>query len=367
VVGIAIGITGSILVFDHEIDARLNPQRYALSGPKASLPPAQYIESAAKVLEGGARPVILRLPEEAGLPVMVFARARGESAGMFRVYLDPPTAQVLDTAPGGGFIGTVHNFHENLMAREYMGREFVGMVGFALLISSLSGIYLWWPGRGRLRQALGIRPGLATSRNLHYLCGFYGSLVLALLSFTGICLAYPDAGRALVGAITPVSPSIRGLQTAEPRAGKPIPLEQALGVAQALYPAAKISGVGLPNGPRGAYRVNLRDPAVSSAQPGSNIIVFLDPATGAVLRRSDPVLRTGGDNFIALQRTLHTGEQFGIVGRIVVCVAGLLPGLLATTGTLMWLRQRRQRRAAGALQLAGNHPAQGRSARRAFD
>jgi uncharacterized iron-regulated membrane protein len=73
-------------------------------------------------------------------------------------------------------------------------------------------------------------------------------------------------------------------------------------------------------------------------------MVFLDPATSAVLRRSDPLLRTGGDDFIALQRTLHTGEQFGIIGRIVVCAGGLLPGLLAATGTLMWLRQRRQKR-----------------------
>ncbi len=100
------------------------------------------------------------------------------SGNVTRLYLDPPTGKVQEATPGGGFIGWVRSFHENLTLREYMGREIVGLVGFAMLISSLSGIYLWWPARGRFREALGARPGLRLSRNLHYLFGIYGAIVL---------------------------------------------------------------------------------------------------------------------------------------------------------------------------------------------
>ena len=74
VLGIFIGITGSILVYDNEIDARLNPQRYAVSSAKVALPYGDYLKSAAKALEGRARPFNLRLPEDEGMPVVVFAR-----------------------------------------------------------------------------------------------------------------------------------------------------------------------------------------------------------------------------------------------------------------------------------------------------
>jgi uncharacterized iron-regulated membrane protein len=72
-------------------------------------------------------------------------------------------------------------------------------------------------------------------------------------------------------------------------------------------------------------------------------VIFIDPYSGAVLRKVDAATRTAGDNFLALQRNLHSGERLGIVGRIVICVAGLLPLLFVITGTSMWLKQRRAR------------------------
>jgi len=335
-VGIFIGITGSLLLYDHEIDARLNPQRYAVTGSRVSLTYAEYAAAVAQAVGGGARVVNLRMPEEEGMPIVALARPR-EGGTFYRVYVDPPTGRVLDSAAGGGFIGWLHRFHENLTLRDYWGRELVGLVGFAMLISSLSGLYLWWPARGRLREALGARPGLTRSRNLHYLFGFYGSPVLALLSFTGLWLAYPDAGRAVVAGFSTVSPLPRNIETAEAR-GKPITPDDAVCAARALYPQARITGLGFPAAARGVYRVNLQD-------AGGAIAVFIDPATAAAVRRIDSSTRSAGDRFLAAQRQLHTGEAFG-PARVVLFAGGLLPAILAVTGTLMWLRQRQHMRGA---------------------
>ena len=339
VVGIFIGITGSVLVYGGGIDAWLNPQRYAVSGARAALPYGEYVKRAAQALEGSARPFNVRLPEAEGMPVVVFARARdGDRGGSFtRLYLDPPTGRVLDAASGGGFIGWVRGFHENLTLREYLGREIVGLVGFAMLISSLSGIYLWWPARGRFREALGARPGLRLSRNLHYLFGCYGAIVLAMLSFTGIWLAYPDAGRTVASAFSAVAPrNVEAPEAAE--RGKPIALEEAISIAQALYPDAPVVGFGLPAGPRGVYRVNLN--AGGSTAPVNNAAVFIDPRGGAVLRNAGPATRSSAENFLVMQRLLHAGEAFGPAGRVLIFICGLLPVLFVATGTMMWLRKR---------------------------
>jgi uncharacterized iron-regulated membrane protein len=325
VLGVFIGITGAILVYDHEIDAWLNPQRYATTGPQVAL---RYDDYIGRIPQG--RVINLRLPEFEGGPIV--ALARGRDGGQFhRVWIDPPTGRVLDAAPGGGFVGWVHRFHENLTLREYRGREVVGLVGIAMLVSSLTGLYLWWPARGRFRQALGMRQGIAASRNIHYLSGFYGALVLALLSFTGIWLAYPDAARNLLGAAP------RAIQAPEPAGGQePVGPDAAVNAARALYPNARVTGLSVPAGPRGVYRVNLRSGEDAVA-------VFLDPASGSVLRRYDPATQGAGDRFLAAIRLLHTGDGFGL-GRMILFLAGLLPAILAVSGALIWLRARRAER-----------------------
>lgn len=323
VVGIAIGLTGSALVFDHELDAWLNPARYAVSGPNASLSFAEYSASVAKSLEGRARLATLRLPEAHGLPVV--ALARGASGRFYRVFVDPPTGRVLEAVEGGGLMGWAHRFHENLTLREYWGRELVGAVGIAMFISSLTGLYLWWPGRRRFRLALGMRAGVALSRNLHYLAGFYGSAMLALLSFTGIWLAYPNA----LGS--PRNPQV----AAEASAGgaKRLPPDAAARIGGEAYRGAKLVSLGFPAGATGTYRVNLRHEA-------GPVSVFVDPGSGKILRRMDPTTQTPGDRFNAWQRRLHAGDAFGGAWKWILAATGVLPALLAVTGLLLWLRRR---------------------------
>jgi uncharacterized iron-regulated membrane protein len=305
-----------------------------------ALPYSDYAERAAHALEGRAKPTGIRLPDGEDGPIMVFARAANSTGGFLRVYLDAPTGRVLDVTQGVDFIGWMHSFHESLTLREYMGREIVGVVGIAMLISALSGIYLWWPARGQGRNALGFRRGFGPVRNLHYTFGFYGSLVLAMLSFTGIFLALTDAGRAVVAAFGPVSPSARGIQAPE-GSGRPITPDDAVGIARGLYPDAKVIGIQLPSGPRGVYRVMLREAGDTGARPGT--AVFVDPRSREVLHRTDQSTRTSGDEFLTWQRVLHEGNWWGPIGPAITFVVGLLPALLMVTGLIMYLRSRRRR------------------------
>lgn len=341
VIGALLGISGGVLVYGHEIDAVLHPQRYAISGAGLALTHADYAARAAAVLDGRSRVTALRLPDGADGPVLAFARA---GSGPFqRVYLDPPTGKVLDVVAGRDLIGWLHSFHESLTLREYSGREIVGAAGIAMLVSSLSGIYLWWPAR-RFRHALGFRPGFPMSRNLHYTAGFWGALVLALLSFTGVFLAYPDAGRSVVASFGALSPSPRGVQAPE-ATGRSIGPDAAASLARGLYPGARVTGIGMPAGPRGAYRVNLREPDDTASRTAT--VVFIDPRTGSVIQRTDLASRTRGDVFLLWQRILHEGGAFGAVGRFATFAGGMLPPLLMVTGLMMWLRKRRQRHSTG--------------------
>jgi uncharacterized iron-regulated membrane protein len=340
VLGIFIGITGSILVFADGIDAMLNPSRHAVSHaadtPRASV----YLHAAARAVPG-TRVTLLRMPDRAGTPVTAFAAIRGQGDASRRVYLDPASARVLDVSATGGMVGWVHAFHENLRLRDRHGREIVGAVGIAMLVSSLTGLYLWWPGGKRFRASLGLRRGLPPSRNLHYLSGFYGCVGLAMLSFTGIFVAFTDAGRTIVGAFLPVSPSAREI-AAPPseKASRPVDVDQAIAIALARHPGTRLWNVRMPATQRDAYRVNLSEAGVDEFAPGRGSVVFVS-TTGEVLRDVDAAERKSGDAFLATMRALHSGDALGLAGRLAIFCTGLLPALFVATGSRMWLQRRR--------------------------
>ena len=356
-VGALLGITGSLLVFDGEIDARLNPQRYAVSGTVMQQPISAYLDAAAQAAGNGARAIALQLPSDRGGAVSVVMRGAGGAAPS-RVYLDPPTARVLDVAQGGGFVEWLHRFHGSLMLRDFWGREFIGVVGLAMLFSALSGIYLWWPGRAMAWRALRFRPRVTLPRNLHHVCGFYVSIVLAVLAFTGVYLAFPNAMRSGVELFSPVSLALRGGPPSSPAASGARGAEMLVGpdraaeIARAQVPGASIAGVGMPGGADGAYRVTMREARDPHTLRGGNTLLLIDARSGDVRRRVDATTRTAGDTFLAWQAPLHTGEALGFAGRVAAAIAGLAPALLFVTGSLMWLRRprrARQPRLGGAL------------------
>ena len=89
-------------------------------------------------------------------------KQEGGPPRIINVYLDPPTARVLDVVDfRPSLIGWLHRFHENLTIPEYSGRAIVGWVGVGMLLLSLTGIWLWWPRNGAFL------PGLRWRRAAH--------------------------------------------------------------------------------------------------------------------------------------------------------------------------------------------------------
>jgi uncharacterized iron-regulated membrane protein len=53
--------------------------------------------------------------------------------------------------------------------------------------------------------------------------------------------------------------------------------------------------------------------------------VWIDPGTGAILAVRDTRQDSAGDRFMDWMHPLHNGEAFGLAGRVLACVGGLLP------------------------------------------
>jgi uncharacterized iron-regulated membrane protein len=359
---IPISLSGGLLVWHDEIDALINPQRYAVTGAQVALPPSAYLAKASEAVAkdlGDLRATMLRYPEP-GWPVRVTARAQSRDGGgpprTVTVFLDPPTGAVLDVMDfRSSFIGFLHVFHENLTLQQYNGRQIVGWAGVGMLILSLTGIWLWWP-RNVSSLASWLR-GLRWARspqftfNLHHLLGFWISLPLAAVSLTGIYLSFPQTARDVMSSVATMSPGGRGGFGGDVARQTALTADRALEIARQAEPNTNPLTLFLPvqqrgEGARGAmWRVQL-----TRADSGDAVTVMVDDRSG---RTAATIVPQSGDRAASWIRWIHEGSHSGPVWALIVFLTGVFPTIFAITGVMMWLRKRAGRKAVktGAAQL----------------
>ncbi len=108
------------------------------------------------------------------------------------VWLDPGTGAVLDSASSqAGLVQVMHVLHGSMMIPVW-GRTVVGWVGVFMFISCLTGIWLWWPITGSVRRGFRWKRQNSTNANIHHQLGFWVLVPLAMLSFTGFWISFPN-------------------------------------------------------------------------------------------------------------------------------------------------------------------------------
>nr|MBP7363216.1 PepSY domain-containing protein [Nitrospira sp.] len=247
---------------------------------------------------------------------------------------------------GSYFVSFVYELHQGLLLGK-VGESFVGILALFLLLSIATGLYLWWPASGKMRRALSFQGGGSPVRrqyDLHKLSGLGSALVLSLLAATGFYLEFPDAVISTVRWVSPVqdtSPQAEPHSDLRDGAAAILP-DQAVAIARATLPDARVMWLGLPHDARDTFAVGLRQPG-EVRQAGGQSEVWIDQYSGAVLRVQAWQHFTGGEMFLAWLFPLHNGEAFGLTGRWLVCVTGFMPLILYVTALRMWWLKRTAR------------------------
>ena len=313
---IPLGLSGSVLVWHDALDRTLLAKRYVVSGPAVALPPQAYADAARTAFGDAAQLTQIRWPYKAGDPVVAVGRIPG-SAGpdgrprSLNAWIDPPTGRVLDRAEvAKGFSMVLHRLHGTLFIPG-VGGKVVGWLGWALFASCATGLWLWWPRNGAVSQALRWRRGPSTLFNLHHLVGFWICLPLAVVSLTGVYIAFPQTSRALFGVPRhPAQGGQPGGRPAPPLERAHLTLPDAVAKARAAAPGASLAVINLPTqGADPAWKIQL-------SQPGTEepVTVAVSDATGAAqAERASPGGGGGPDRLSAWMRRVHDGADMGIV------------------------------------------------------
>jgi uncharacterized iron-regulated membrane protein len=329
---IPLSLSGAALVWHDALDVALNPQRYEVSqGPV--LAPSALEAAARKALDPGEALVSIRYPEHGGGPIVATAASAGRQAARpgpplrTNLYLDPARGRLLDKArSNAGAVRFLHGLHGTLQIPG-MGRAIVGWIGIFMLISSLTGLWLWWPLRGRWIRGLRWNRQPAVSANLHHQTGFWIALPLAMLSLTGAWISFPAFFGPLAGEKAQGGDRARAIR-ARPLAATRLTIDQALAAARPLAKGDLVS-IAWPTDLTPAWKI-------AFARQGGPAEVEIADATGSAKPPKPP----RPESLSRTMRRWHDGTGMGAVWQVIIFIGGIIPALLAITGIMMWLRTR---------------------------
>jgi uncharacterized iron-regulated membrane protein len=97
-----------------------------------------------------------------------------------------------------GPMRVVHVLHGSLLLGRPGGRA-VGAVAFLVLLSALSGLWLWWPVKGPFVRAMRWQRTQSTNANLHHQAGYWLAVPLVILGFTGDSITFHGLFLRILG------------------------------------------------------------------------------------------------------------------------------------------------------------------------
>ncbi|MFQ6311559.1 PepSY-associated TM helix domain-containing protein [Lysobacter capsici] len=367
-----LAITGSIYLFNDEIEDAVHASLRFAPQREADLPLSRLIDAARRTHPGAVTRI--DLPSDPRRTAQVFVTpARGEP---LRVFVDPGTARVhgafVYTRTLVGFADTMHG---SLMLGR-VGDAIVELAACWALLLIATGLYLWWPRERGWRRALWPdwhARGRVFWRGLHSSVGAWVAALIVFLILTGLPWAgvWGDllrAGTQQLGIGYPAEHRHHGPAAPKPTAT----MAQAIGetpwtLRDAPMPAsmhghhmhdgasAARTDIGIDavvrvlaaQGLRGDYRLSLpqSDDGVYTAvvypnRPQGQYTVHIDRYSGAVVGRTGFADYGWAAQAVELGVQLHMGNYFGRANQIVMLLPCIGIVVLSISGVWMWWRRR---------------------------
>ncbi len=335
------GLTGSAIVFKTPIDAWLNPELIQVTPQPGRVALDQVLHQVRQALPGEQASVVF-LPASPTQALEIWFKGSD-----LRAYVDPYSGALLGARHAtDSLMGFLVDLHIHLLSGE-TGEQVIGWSGLGAIVLSLIGVWLWWPKKGRWKQAFAIKWQAAPVRiwlDIHKTAGVIICAFLILTAATGASLAlYEIITEPTLIAITGEG-TRREPPVSRETAGIAAPLAPMLAHASSLFPDGQITRVSLPAKPGAAVMVRMR--LDGEIHQFGRTFVWFDQYDGAVLRVENALLANRATRIQSWLYPLHTGVYGGILSRWLQVVVGLSLSLLTLSGAWLWFKASRARVAA---------------------
>ena len=335
------GLTGSLIAFRYELNRTLHAGVLTVA-PGAVQPPLGDVIRAAENALPGTRVSRVDYPRAADDAYIL--RLNDTRSGALSIAAVNQSGRVTRARGIWSWpVEAAYQMHERMMAGEF-GQRAVGFVGLSLVLLALSGLFYWWPLRGRFGKTLGqtARPQLTRgriARELHRAIGVVYALYLIMMATIGLTMAWEPWTKPLVAMVLPTS----GEEVKVPKktCAQPKAVDDDIAAAQGRRPGQAIKSV--------RFQGNGRIVAVyfqsrMTYPPRATDHVWINACSAKVLAMDDQTRNSAGDNVFDWSLPVHSGEWLGLPGRLLSWSAALALTTMAISGYFLWIVRTLRRR-----------------------
>jgi sulfite reductase (NADPH) flavoprotein alpha-component len=351
-----VGVTGAMQSFEEDILEWLNPEVFSTESATTSETPLHELFGRAQSAKPDQRITSWQIFAAPGHRMRIgfeaaAAPAPGEKKRTEFYYLNSADGQLYPPLRGDKFFHTVNDIHRRLAGGD-IGKHIVGASVLALVVLSLSGLYLRWPNK-----PLQWRPwfklnfnlkGRRFLRDLHMITGTWVLLLYLLSALTGLYWSYEwykNGLHTLTGTARPLPVKLEKPVANLGNAGSYIEQWWTVFLQEggSHFQHATLKFPEKPDQP-----LEIRYLSIDSPHDRAYNRLLLHPLNGDIMNHERYAEKTAGEKLIASIYVLHTGTFFGLAGIILLMISSLLMPLFAVTGWQMYLDRRRRERAAAA-------------------
>src|SRR5580704_3905669 len=242
-----LGLTGSIMAFESEIDSWLHPSLFHVVPLGQVLPPATLAARVAAVMrpDDGSQAIYV-LPTKPDNSCVVSLLAAGRMPR--QVFVDEYSGRVLGTLRVVRFGMVAHGLHQASGA-------VMGWTAVILRSSVISGLCLWWPLK---RIKIGFEgPARRLCFDLHNSAGFFSSHFLLVFGATGAYLAFESVSVPATYKLTGSKQLPGDPPSTRVPGATPISADSALRIARDFLPPAVPLWIVMPEEKTSSYLVKM--------------------------------------------------------------------------------------------------------------
>lgn len=239
------------------------------------------------------------------------------------------------------------SIHWSLLLKSEWGKYVVGIPVVLFIIMLITGIVLWWPKNKKSRKSRfsfdwkNVKTWKRKNYDLHNVLGFYTSFIALVMSFSGIYFAYPWVKNAFNFTLSGTweLPKEKEIKSPDSLLVKNNSVyDFAAQQTKALYPES--SSFRIPLNGKNKKGKELKNIPVTVYQKDGrfserNLLAF-DKYSGKLLSNKPHQNLTNAEKYSNANYDVHTGSYFGLLGKIIWFLAGLICTSLPVTGFLIW-------------------------------
>lgn len=337
-------LTGTIIVFGDEIiELSAGQARYVKEVKKDKVPIESILKNLKQAYPDRFTPFYMVVYKDPNRSLRF--NTYGKKIGLRMVYVDPYTGQILKDDPTIYFFFIVAHLHHSLLLHE-PGEWVVKISTLLFVISLITGIALWLPKNWDIRYSktsfLIKWPAKFKSLNydLHNVLGFYSLGIVLTLSLTGLILGFESWKNITIDLFGGDSQLNWKKNTTEwDRSLQPYPMNNIIESTFKNHPEKSQIQIMTYLKDAGYYYVKASDRVALKSTTDQKFLVF-NKHDGKEVRMPEKIYRNETiENMIWM---LHMGTWYGMLGKIVTFIGGVIATSLPVTGFVIWINKRKR-------------------------